>query len=115
MKGLFKIKRTNVIALLCIGLLVISCSVPVQFGRHFAIDEIQKISPGLSDQEVRSRLGNPMATGRNKEGQQTWTWYYLQAHLPAKADQDPVVQRLTISFSEGKVVSTEYDMSEEAK
>ncbi|MCB2181139.1 MAG: outer membrane protein assembly factor BamE [Desulfobulbaceae bacterium] len=108
-------KRISVLIWLFAGLVLISCSVPVKFGQPLAMDKIQGISKGLSSQDVETLLGEPLTVGRNKEGQETWSWYYLQADLPAKPGKDPVVQRLTISFDQGQVVSTEYDMSKTGK
>jgi outer membrane protein assembly factor BamE (lipoprotein component of BamABCDE complex) len=115
MKTVKKMTRISAISGLLISMLLVSCSVPVKFGTPLTTEAIQEVSKGLSSQEVERRLGKPMAVGRNKEGQMTWSWYYLQANLPAKQGESPVVQRLTISFSGGKVVATEYDMSEAMK
>ncbi len=105
-------KRISVLLWMFASLLLTSCSAPVEFGRPFALGEIDKVTPGLSSQEVEGFWGKPMAVGRNKDGQLTWTWYYLRADLPARPGKEAVIQRLTVSFDQGRVVSSEYDMSE---
>ncbi len=105
-------KKINLLYALLLILLMAGCSIPVEMGRPVALANLQAIDQNMTSQQVKNLLGEPMAVGRDNEGNQTWTWYHLRATLPVKAGVDPQMQRVTITLSlDGRVLSTAYDMS----
>jgi len=105
-------KKMTLLCSLLTVLLTAGCSIPVEIGRPVALADLQAIDKDMTSQQVKDRLGEPMALGRDNDGNQTWTWYHLRAILPVKADADPEMQRVTITLnSDGRVLSIAYDMS----
>ena len=97
-------------------LLMAGCSIPVEMGRPVTLADLQAIDKDMSSQEVKSRLGEPMAFGRDNDGNQTWTWYHLRVILPVKADAVPEMQRVTVTLnSDGRVLFIAYDISKPAE
>ena len=105
-------KKKNLLCALLVFLFMAGCSIPVEMGRPVALADLQAIDKNMTAQQVKNLLGEPMAVGRDDQGNQTWTWYHLRATLPAKAGADPEMQRVTITLNpDGLVRSTAYDMS----
>ena len=105
-------KKNSLFCSLLIILLTIGCSIPVEIGRSVDLADLQAIEKDMTSKQVKDRLGEPMALGRDNHDNQTWTWYHLRATLPVKANADPEMQRVTITLnSEGRVLSIAYDMS----
>jgi outer membrane protein assembly factor BamE (lipoprotein component of BamABCDE complex) len=109
-------KRTTLLFSLLFVLLTAGCSIPVEIGRPVTLANLQSIDKGMSSQQVTSLLGEPMATGLDSDGDQTWTWFHLRVILPVKADAAPEMQRVSVTFnSEERVLYTTYDLSKPAE
>lgn len=73
----------------------------VQQGNVLDQKDVNQIRPGMTKEQVRFVLGNPVLN-TNLEGD---TWYYLYYLYPSRGDD--VQKRLVLRFQQNVLVSTE--------
>lgn len=82
-------------------------------GKAFTISQIQSIEKDKSGkEEVKELFGEPQMTGKDDEGLDTWTFFYLDATIPLRGGNiKEKVQRISITFDKGKVSSFNYELT----
>lgn len=81
----------------------------VQQGNVLDQKEVNQIRPGMTKEQIRFVLGNPVLN-TNLESD---TWYYLYYMVPSRGDK--VQKRLILRFQQGVLVSTEGTVKPEAE
>lgn len=73
----------------------------IQQGNVLDQKEVNKLRPGMTKEQVRFVLGNPVLNTNLDNN----TWYYLYYLIPARGDK--VEKRLTLTFVEDKLTTME--------
>lgn len=81
----------------------------IQQGNVLDQKEVNQIRPGMSKEQIRFVLGNPVLN-TNLESD---TWYYLYYAVPSRGEK--IQKRLILRFQQGVLVSTEGTIKPEAE
>lgn len=96
------------------SLFLFSCA-PVHFqsGTEIHPDKIRAIDRGKTTKaEIEKLFGEPQMTGRDDDGLETWSYFYMDAEAPLRGGElRGKFQRITVTFDNGKVKSVSYELS----
>lgn len=111
-----EIRYTSFFFFLFLTLLLFSCApIHIESGNQISLKQIEAIEKGKTTrEEVKDLMGEPQLTGKDDNGLDTWTYLHIEADLPIRGGKAKErFQRLTVTFEEETVKSTNYELSRE--
>lgn len=85
----------------------------VETGRPFTLDQIKSIKRGSSTMgDIIQNFGQPSMTGKDDNGNDIWSYIYLEAEIPFRGGPTKEsFRRLTVTFERDIVKSISYELS----
>ena len=83
-------------------------------GKPFDIESVNGIVKGITTMEnIVKIFGEPQMSGRDSDGLDSWTYFYIEAEVPLKGKvAKEKFRRLSFTFKDEKVKSFSYEISQ---